>query len=71
MDNGIVLNNEEYLIVKEIMLNNRHFIYAVATDSNKYTVLEQTETPEGAKVKSLTDENEIRTVLNEIAKENN
>ena len=68
MENGIVLNNEEYLICKEIMLDNKHYIYAVATESDKYTVLEQIETAEGPKVKSLTDINEIERVLKEVAK---
>lgn len=71
MDNGIVLNGEEYFVAKELDLDNKHYIYAVATESDKYTVLEQIETEEGSKVKSITDENEVKKVLSEVAKENN
>ncbi len=68
MDKGIILNNEEYLVVKEIMLDGKHYIYAVSTESNHYTVLEQIETEEGSKVKSLRDKEEIDKILTEMGK---
>jgi hypothetical protein len=68
MDKGIIINNEEYLVVKEITLDNRHYLYAVSTESNKYTVLEQTETPEGSRIKSINDKEEIDRILTEMGK---
>lgn len=68
MDKGIIINNEEFLVVKEIMLEGKHYLYAVSTESNKYTVLEQTETEEGSKIKSINDKEEIDRILTEMGK---
>ena len=71
MDNVIVLNNEEYMICKELMMDNKHYIFAVSVENDKFTVLEQRETENGPVVKSLDSKEEVEKVINEIAKENN
>ena len=71
MDKIIVLDGIDYLICNEINLDGNHYIYAVSTEGNKFTVLKETMEVDGSYVESLTDENEIKRVLQEIEKENN
>ena len=71
MDRVIILNGEDYLICNEVDLDSKHYIYAIAVEGNKYTVLEETAGPVGTYVQSVKDEDEIMRVFNAIVQGNN
>lgn len=70
MDKIITLNGEQFLICGEADIDTVHYIFAVALESNKYTVLKRKETENGNTVVSVTDKQVIDAVLKRIAKDN-
>lgn len=70
MDRIITLDGKDFLICQELDVNGNHYIYAVSIDDDEYTVLLEYEKDGEMMVRSLTDDDEIKYILNIIAKEN-
>ncbi len=71
MDKFILLNDEEFLVVRELDVDNVHYIYVISTTTDKYTLLVETDNNGTKMVKSVTDRDELKKVMELIAKENN
>lgn len=70
MDRIITLDGKDFLICQELDVDGKHYIYAVSIDDDEYTVLLEYEKDGEMMVRSLTDDDEIKYILNIIAKEN-
>ena len=55
MDKIIVLSGEDYIVFRELDVDNKHYIYTVALDSDKYTLLEEKTIDEEQIVESVTN----------------
>ena len=71
MDKFILLNNEEFLVVRELDVDGIHYIYAISTSTDKYTLLVETDVDGTKMVKSVTDRDELKKVMEIIARGNN
>lgn len=70
MDRIITLDGKDFLICQELDINGNHYIYAISIDKDEYTVLLEEEINGEKIVRSLTNDDEIKYILNIIAKEN-
>lgn len=71
MNEIIMLDGLEYVICDELYLDNKHYIYAMSMDDNKYTLLTEQLNNNISTVKSVTDQNEVLRVLDLMNKGNN
>lgn len=69
MEEVIILDEKEFLIVDKITLNDKKYLYVIATDgSNTFTILNEYEEDGKIKVKSVLDENIVNQVMQSITK---
>lgn len=69
MEEVIILDEKEFLIVDKITLNDKKYLYVIATDgSNAFTILNEYEEDGKIKVKSVLDENIVNQVMQSICK---
>lgn len=68
--NVITLDDMDYIIISEININGFNYLYVINEDENdnSYSVLRRTIKNGIPMVESLTDDDEIEMVLEEIAK---
>lgn len=68
--NVISLNGIDYIIISEININGFDYLYVINDDDNdnSYSILRRTVKDGVAMVESLTDDDEIEMVFEEIAK---
>lgn len=71
--NVITLDGADYIIISEISINGFDYLYVINEDENdnSYSVLRRTIKNGISMVESLTDDDEIEMVLEEIAKRDN
>ena len=70
MDRIIVLDGEEYLICRELEVEGTHYIYAVSTSSDSYTLLTEYTKNGSPVVKSVENEELVKRIMSIIAEEN-
>ena len=64
MDDIIMLDDTEFLIIKEQLFNNTNYIYAIATDgTNDVVFLKETVSDNEKYVESVTDKEELFKVI--------
>lgn len=64
-------NQKEYLLLEEVELDGRHFVYAVRvledeTPTNEYIIYEAINTPDGEYLKDVNDKNEYDRLVEEF-----
>ncbi len=64
MDDILMLDDTEFLIIKEQLFNNTNYIYAIATDgTNDVVFLKETVSDNAKYVESVTDKEELSKVI--------
>lgn len=64
MDDILMLDDTEFLIIKEQPFNNTNYIYAIATDgTNDVVFLKETVSDNAKYVESVTDKEELSKVI--------
>lgn len=72
MNKVIILDNEEYLILNDLMLDGINYLYVISLDGKKYTILKREITGDSDTVESVKDESTIKKVLETVSEiENN
>ena len=71
MDDIIVLDGKEYFIANRINYNNDNYLYVVGefNSDKEFSVLKETEEFGNVFVESVNDENLVKEILSQIAKE--
>lgn len=64
MDDILMLDDTEFLIIKEQVFNNTNYIYAITTDgTNDVVFLKETVSDNEKYVESVTDKEELSKVI--------
>ena len=65
MEDILILDNREFLIIKEVSYNDANYIYVVATDGTNDIAFLKESIEDGIKyVTSITDKEELKIVTN-------
>jgi len=69
MEEIIIIDNRDFLIVKNFSYNEKNYIYAISTDGKNDVVLLEEKIVNGEElVESVKNETEIKQVLNYMSK---
>lgn len=67
----VTLDGEDYIINSEVTINGYTYLYVISmNDENNFSILRRTIKDGNAYLESLTDDEEIEMVFEEIAKRN-